>query len=117
VGFAAIGFGVPINEFTLGTTLIVAGTTALTGGLIQIGLAANKTTVSWILGLALSAVGFAAIGFGVPINEFTLGTTLIVAGTFAAVGGLTLVRLALNSLAATGYRISHTVQQRKQQRA
>jgi hypothetical protein len=40
VGIAAIGFGIPINEFTLGTTLIVAGVSALTGGLILIGLAA-----------------------------------------------------------------------------
>jgi hypothetical protein len=39
-GIAAIGFGIPINEFTLGTTLIVVGTTALTGGLVLIGLAA-----------------------------------------------------------------------------
>ncbi|HEY6994969.1 MAG TPA: hypothetical protein VH397_14750 [Xanthobacteraceae bacterium] len=39
-GLAAIGFGIPINEFTLGTTLLVTGTTALTGGLILIGLAA-----------------------------------------------------------------------------
>ena len=37
-GIAAIGFGIPINEFTLGTTLIIAGTTALTGGLVLIGL-------------------------------------------------------------------------------
>src|SRR2546427_4027167 len=40
VGIAAIGLGIPINEFTLGTTLIVAGVSALTGGLILIGLAA-----------------------------------------------------------------------------
>jgi hypothetical protein len=39
-GIAAIGFGIPINEFTLGTTLVITGTTALTGGLILIGLAA-----------------------------------------------------------------------------
>jgi hypothetical protein len=39
-GVAAVGFGIPINEFSLGTTLIVAGTTALTGGLILIGLSA-----------------------------------------------------------------------------
>src|SRR5262249_21385159 len=43
---------------------------------------------SWILGLVLSAVGLVAIGFGVPINEFTLGITLIVAGTIALTGGL-----------------------------
>ena len=42
-GVAAIGFGIPINEFTLGNTLIVAGTTALTGGLILIGLSAAVT--------------------------------------------------------------------------
>jgi len=39
-GVAAIGFGIPINEFTLGTTLIITGVTGLTGGLILIGLAA-----------------------------------------------------------------------------
>jgi hypothetical protein len=39
-GVAAIGFGIPINEFPRGTTLIVAGVSALTGGLILIGLAA-----------------------------------------------------------------------------
>jgi hypothetical protein len=39
-GLATIGFGIPINEFTLGTTLIVAGTTALTGGLVLIGISA-----------------------------------------------------------------------------
>src|SRR3981189_1275521 len=42
-GIATIGFGIPINEFTLGTTLIIAGTTALTGGLILIGLSAVVT--------------------------------------------------------------------------
>jgi hypothetical protein len=42
-GVAAIGFGIPINEFTLGNTLILAGTTALAGGLILIGLSAAVT--------------------------------------------------------------------------
>src|SRR5258708_6405115 len=45
-GIAAIGFGIPINEFTLGTTLIVAGVSALTGGLILIGLAAVVAELS-----------------------------------------------------------------------
>src|SRR5262245_64064426 len=40
LGVAAIGFGIPINEFTLGTTLIITGVTGLTGGLILIGLSA-----------------------------------------------------------------------------
>src|SRR6266849_5496936 len=42
-GIATIGFGIPINEFTLGTTLIIAGSTALSGGLILIGLSAVVT--------------------------------------------------------------------------
>ena len=42
-GLVTIGFGIPINEFTLGTTLIIAGTTALTGGLILLGLSAAIT--------------------------------------------------------------------------
>jgi len=39
-GLVLIGFGVPIKEFTLGNTLIIAGTTAFTGGLVVVGLAA-----------------------------------------------------------------------------
>ena len=38
-GVMLIGFGIPINEFSLGNTLIIAGTTALTGGVIVFGLA------------------------------------------------------------------------------
>lgn len=37
-GLVMIGFGVPINEFSFGNTLIGAGTTAAIGGLIIIGL-------------------------------------------------------------------------------
>jgi hypothetical protein len=41
-GVAAMGLGftIPLNEFTLGATLFSGGTTALTGGLILIGLSA-----------------------------------------------------------------------------
>ncbi len=53
-GVAAIGFGIPINEFTLGNTLIVAGTTAVVGGLILIGLSAAITELGRI-GEALRA--------------------------------------------------------------
>jgi hypothetical protein len=38
-GLVMIGFGIPINAFSLGNTLIVAGTVALSSGLILIGLA------------------------------------------------------------------------------
>ena len=37
-GLLMIGFGIPINEFSFGNTLIMAGTTASVGGLIIIGL-------------------------------------------------------------------------------
>jgi hypothetical protein len=37
-GFAMIGFATPINESGLGNTLIDAGTTAIVGGLVQLGL-------------------------------------------------------------------------------
>jgi hypothetical protein len=42
-GTATTLFGIAINEFSLGSTLIIAGTTALTGGLILIGLSAVVT--------------------------------------------------------------------------
>ena len=37
-GLVMVGFGIPINEFSFGNTLIGAGTTAGIGGLIIIGL-------------------------------------------------------------------------------
>ena len=37
-GLVMVGFGIPINEFSFGNTLISAGTTAVVGGLIIIGL-------------------------------------------------------------------------------
>src|SRR5215212_12032705 len=39
-GLTAIGFGIPVNSSDPGYTLIVSGTTALSGGLILLGLAA-----------------------------------------------------------------------------
>jgi hypothetical protein len=40
VGVGAVGFGIPINEFSFGNTLIGAGMTATAGGLIVIALGA-----------------------------------------------------------------------------
>lgn len=48
----------------------------------------------FLLGLILTAAGGAMVGFGIPINEFGLGNTLIMAGTTAFVGGLLLIGLA-----------------------
>jgi hypothetical protein len=58
-----------------------------------------------VLGLLLTAAGFVTVGFGVPINAFSLGNTLIIAGTVAIAGGLILIGLAaavrqLNRIAA-----------------
>jgi hypothetical protein len=50
--------------------------------------------ILFILGILVSAAGVVAIGFGIPINEFNLGNTLIVAGTIAFAGGLILIGLA-----------------------
>jgi hypothetical protein len=46
------------------------------------------------VGLLITAAGFVTIGFGIPINAFSLGNTLIIAGTVAVVGGLVLIGLA-----------------------
>jgi hypothetical protein len=49
--------------------------------------------VLYVIGVLVTAIGFVAIGFGIPINAFSFGETLIVAGTTAAVGGLLLIGL------------------------
>jgi hypothetical protein len=48
----------------------------------------------FLLGVVTATAGFIAIGFGVPINAFSLGNTLIMAGTTAVVGGFILIGLA-----------------------
>jgi hypothetical protein len=52
------------------------------------------SVILFILGILLAAAGIVAIGFGIPINEFNLGNTLIVAGTIAISAGLILIGLA-----------------------
>lgn len=39
--------------------------------------------------------GLVMVGFGIPINEFSFGNTLISAGTNAAVGGLIIIALGI----------------------
>jgi hypothetical protein len=48
----------------------------------------------FVLGAVTAAAGFVAIGYGIPVNEFSFGNTLIVAGTIAVVGGFILIGLA-----------------------
>jgi len=53
--------------------------------------------VLFVLGLAAAAGGVLLIGFGIPINEFSLGNTLILAGTTALASGLIVIGLAITS--------------------
>jgi hypothetical protein len=46
-----------------------------------------------IAGIGLLLAGLVAIGFGIPINEFGFGNTLIIAGTVAACTGMLLLGL------------------------
>ena len=52
------------------------------------------TLVLMAVGLLATAAGLLTIGFGIPINAFSLGNTLIISGTIAVVGGLILIGLA-----------------------
>ena len=54
----------------------------------------GMSVILLVLGILLAAAGGALIGFGIPIKELSLGTTLILAGAFAIVGGLLLVGLS-----------------------
>jgi hypothetical protein len=47
-----------------------------------------------VLGLLVFAAGVAAVGFGFAIKEFSLGSTLVIAGTTALVGGLVMIAAA-----------------------
>jgi len=48
----------------------------------------------FIVGAFVTMLGIGMAGYGIPINEFSFGNTLIIAGTTAAVGGLILIGLA-----------------------
>jgi hypothetical protein len=47
-----------------------------------------------VVGVLVTATGLVTIGFGIPINAFSLGNTLIITGAVAVVGGLILIGLA-----------------------
>ena len=63
--------------------------------------------VLFVLGLIASAAGLLMVGFGIPINEFSLGNTLIMAGTTALAGGLIVLALAVISRQLG--KIAHTL--------
>jgi hypothetical protein len=49
----------------------------------------------FVLGAVMAAAGIMMIGFGIPINEFSLGNTLIISGTTAVAGGFIVIGLAV----------------------
>jgi hypothetical protein len=57
-----------------------------------------------MVGFLAIALGAILIGFGIPINEFSLGNTLILAGTVTATGGL--VTFAISRAVAQLARMS-----------
>ena len=66
-GAAMLGFGIPNNEFGLGNALIGAGTTAVVGGLVTIGIAVVVGQLTRIVNtFDMQATG-RAIGSGVAV--------------------------------------------------
>src|ERR1044072_4130770 len=52
-------------------------------------------TMLLIAGIVVLAAGLLSVVFGVPVKEFSLGNTLILAGTIAASAGLGLSGLSM----------------------
>jgi hypothetical protein len=66
------------------------------------------SVVVWALGIVLALAGVVALGFGVRINEFSVGHALIIAGTTALVGGI--VAMALASVIGKLARIAKSLE-------
>src|ERR1035437_5438265 len=61
----------------------------------------------FVVGAIAVMVGVGMVGYGIPINEFSFGNTLIVAGTTAAVGGL--IVIAISAALSKLQRIAETL--------
>jgi hypothetical protein len=87
-GVAAIGFGIPINEFTLGTTLMMTGSTALTGGLILIGLGAVVAELARVSDALKGRAGARPAARGAETSEPTVAVApgMVPAGPSMAAG-------------------------------
>jgi hypothetical protein len=48
-----------------------------------------------VVGAIVTMIGVGMAGYGIPINEFSFGNTLIMAGTTATVGGLVIVAIGI----------------------
>jgi hypothetical protein len=66
-GVGMVGYGIPINEFSFGNTLIIAGTTAAVGGLLIIGIGA---VVSQLQRLAETLATRAPVRSSRPFEKF-----------------------------------------------
>jgi hypothetical protein len=49
----------------------------------------------FIVGAIVAVAGVGMVGYGIPINEFSFGNTLIIAGTTATVGGLIIIGIGI----------------------
>jgi len=61
----------------------------------------------FVVGAIVAAVGVGMVGYGIPINEFSFGNTLIVSGTTAIVGGL--IVMAIGATVAQLQRLAETM--------
>ena len=59
--------------------------------------------ILFAIGLLAVVAGIVLVGFGIPINAFEIGNTLILAGTTAAMGGLVMVGLAVVTRQLRGF--------------
>ena len=62
---------------------------------VRVGDEEPMSVVLFVVGLLITAAGFVTIGFGIPINAFSLGNTLIISGTVAVCSGLILIGLSM----------------------
>lgn len=65
------------------------------------------SVVWFVVGAVVAAVGVGMVGYGIPINEFTFGNTLIISGTTAIVGGL--IVMAVGAAVAQLQRLTETL--------
>jgi hypothetical protein len=61
----------------------------------------------FVVGAIVAMLGVGMVGYGIPINEFSFGNTLIVAGTTATVGGL--IVIAVGAAVSQLQRIAETL--------
>ena len=65
------------------------------------------SVVWFVVGAVVAVAGVAMVGYGIPINEFSFGNTLIVSGTTAIVGGL--IVMAIGAAVAQLQRLAETL--------